>query len=199
MRLEEGAYKVSNNLIKKITDLKATPLLFTPEMINDLPNLLKICSGFIIPGGNNWHIIDEMMINYALINDIPLLGICAGMQAIANRQNFCGSDESDKTIPIKEENHYSLKKYCHHVNINNGLLKNIIQKDRIKVNSRHHFKVIKEDFFQVDAWSDDKIIEAIHIPNKKFILGIQWHPEDLDDENTKKIFETFITATKNKI
>ena len=64
------------------------------------------------------------------------------------------------------------------------------------VNSRHNDTVNLNDNFTVDAYSSDNIIEAVHIPNKTFILGLQWHPEDLSDEYSEKIFKYFIEKCK---
>ena len=118
------------------------------------------------------------------------------MQAIANIKNFCGTKDSDKTILIGNDKHYSLDKYSHYINITNNFLSDILGSNCIMVNSRHKFTVVKEDYFIVDAYSDDGVIEAIHLPNKKFILGVQWHPENLDDEFSQKLFSTFIAHAK---
>ncbi len=42
--------------------------------------------------------------------------------------------------------------------------------------------------------SEDKIIEAVEMPGKKFVWAVQWHPEFLyrRDERNKKIFEEFV-------
>ena len=34
--------------------------------------------------------------------------------------------------------------------------------------------------------------------DKKFVIGVQWHPEDMDDETSKKLFEYYINCCKNK-
>ncbi len=193
-RLDGKTIKVNRSIIDKIKDYDVQILLILPQYSANIDNFLNICSGFIIPGGVSWHATDEVIIKHAIKNDVPLLGICAGMQAIANINNFVGSEESDKTIPIEEDNHHNLSEYVHDVDIINPFLENIIGQKKIKVNSRHHFKVLKEDYFIVDALSPDGIIEAIHIPKKKFIVGIQWHPEDLKDAYSYKIFESFITS-----
>lgn len=50
------------------------------------------------------------------------------------------------------------------------------------------------------AKSSDDIIEAIYYPKKKFIVGVQFHPEIMFffDENAKKIMKSFIKAAINK-
>lgn len=192
--------KVPKNIIKYIKKYKATPIII-PDAINkkDLELLLPIFSGFIIPGGVTFSKLDESIIDYAINKDIPLLGICAGMQAIANYNNFKTSN-SDQTIKIESDiNHFEEDKdYAHYININDGLLYSIINRRRIKVNSRHNYKVKNADFFYIDAACDDGVIEAIHIPNKTCILGLEWHPEDLVDQNSKKIFAFFISKCINK-
>ena len=43
------------------------------------------------------------------------------------------------------------------------------------------------------AYSEDNILEAIEDKNKKFFLGIQWHPESLlEDIYSKRLFDYFI-------
>ena len=196
-RLVDGSYKVGENLIKKIKENNAFPIIILPGFAEALEIILALCNGFIILGGNIWHETDELIIKYAIKHDIPLLGICAGMQAIANIKNFCGTKDSDKTILIGNDKHYSLDKYSHCINITSNFLSDILESNRIMVNSRHKFTVIKEDYFMVDAYSDDGVIEAIHFPYKRFILGVQWHPENLDDEFSQKLFSTFIEQCKN--
>ena len=57
----------------------------------------------------------------------------------------------------------------------------------------HHDTIINENFFKVEARSDDGIIEAISLIGYKFIFGVQWHPEDMDDINQDKLFKYFIS------
>ena len=189
-RLVDGIYKVNESLIEKIKNNGALSLVIVPGFDNTY--LFSLCNGFIIPGGVTWCETDEEIIKYAIENDLPLLGICAGMQALANIHNFDKDILSDQTIPIGNNLHDSKDLYVHDVNVVDKFLLDILGTKKIKVNSRHKYKVKNEDYFIIDAYSDDGLIEAIHLPNKKFIMGVQWHPEDLDDEFSKSIFENFI-------
>ena len=102
----KAIYKINKNIIDKVVNNGGIPILIPPignieeEVYSKLLKILNICSGFIIPGGNTWNLNDEIIIKYALNKDIPLLGICAGMQAIANLNNFCGTIDSDQTVII---------------------------------------------------------------------------------------------------
>ena len=54
------------------------------------------------------------------------------------------------------------------------------------------------NLFEIDALSEDNVIEAIEIKNKKFVLGVQWHPEKDFKNNidSKKIFLSFINSAR---
>lgn len=49
---------------------------------------------------------------------------------------------------------------------------------------------------KVSAVSEDGLIEGIYMPDRKFVMAVQWHPEFfyLKDENSVKIFEAFVKA-----
>ena len=194
--IDQKIEKVPHSLINKITNCGAIPIIIPFTDKEKLIEIVNLCDGFVIPGGNTWHVLDEIIINYAIKNDKPLLGICAGMQALGNIHNFCGTNDSDQSVLINSKiNHYDSKhEYVHDVNITGSLMKKILHKDRIQVNSRHHYKIEKYPYYNVEALSSDGIIEAISLPNKKFILGVQWHPEDLNDENSERLFEYFINS-----
>ena len=48
--------------------------------------------------------------------------------------------------------------------------------------------------------SNDGIIEAIEDKNKRFFIGVQWHPESMIEYDSiqNKIFKKFINACQNK-
>ena len=56
--------------------------------------------------------------------------------------------------------------------------------------------VVPNNLYDVVALSDDNLVEAIEFKDKKFAIGVQWHPEDLDDEQTNKLFDEFIKKCK---
>ena len=177
--------KVPHSLVKKLEEHKALPIII--PNISDISYYLDICDGFIVPGGITWNEADIKIIKYVFKANKPLLGICAGMQALANIDTFI-----DNTIKVDNHN-VPNEEYVHEISINDGILKNILNKDKIKVNSRHNYKVEPKDYFKIDAVSYDEVIEAISFPEFKFIVGLEWHPEDMDDENQNKIFKYFIS------
>ena len=180
--------KVNKSIVDYIIKSGGIPLLILSDMD------FSIFDGFIFPGGYSWEKLDEKVLKYAYDNDVPALGICAGMQLIASMDKF--GNVLDNCIAIGNNHHQSKDEYVHEITINKGILLDILGSNKIMVNSRHNDTVNLNDNFLVDAKSRDNIIEAVHIPNKTFILGLQWHPEDLHDEYSEKIFKYFIEKCK---
>ncbi len=158
--------------------------------------LLDMCDAFVIPGGTWAYYFDEYVINYAIRNDKPLLAICLGFQVMcsmfANERN-----KFDMSIRKDLEKHLGPPtEYQHEVNIkNNTKLYNILLEDKILVN-RFHQDIINFDMhtLEINAVSDDGIIEGVEHPDKNFIIGVQWHPEYIYDDSSKKILDSFIDS-----
>ena len=168
----------------------------------DLKKIVDMCDGLLIPGGYKWYEFDEFIYNYALEKNIPILGICVGMQMMCridqNRNSVC----EDTTIKnnTKINHNQRDKKYVHSVSIvDNTKLSKIINKNKIEVNSKHNYHVDRIVNLKISAYSFDDLIEAVEYENKKFVIGVQWHPETmLDyDEDANKIFDEFINKCKN--
>lgn len=159
-----------------------------------LDYILDKCDGFIVPGGTNAYHFDEYVINYAIENDKPLLAICLGFQTLCNmfakdRNKF------DMTTKAEGESHYGKKdEYKHEIIIEDYTrLRSIIGEERIRVDSVHHdICDFEMNTLKVVAKAPDGVLEAVEYPNKRFIMGVQWHPEYLVDENSKKILDSFI-------
>ncbi len=71
----------------------------------------------------------------------------------------------------------------------------------MNVNSRHSYTILANDSFHVSSYSSDGMIESIEIPNKTFIIGVQWHPESLihQDFFLKSYFILLFKFVKNLI
>lgn len=172
----------------------------TEEEKKDVYKILKMCDGILMSGGSRWYEFDEIVCKYALDNNIPILGICLGMQLLGNVDNFDGVGDSDRTVRNNTLIDHCQEDvpYVHECIIYNGLLHDILEVDKLKVNSRHNYHITEKDYFNIDACSEDGLIEAIHIPNHKFALGVQWHPENMleYDSNMHKIFDMFVDISK---
>ena len=66
--------------------------------------------------------------------------------------------------------------------------------DRIQVNSRHHQAAgaVGRDLVVTARDPADGVIEGFALPGRKFVVAVQWHPEDLiDDPVQLRLFEAF--------
>lgn len=155
-------------------------------------DILNICDGIIFQGGSNIYEYHFDILKYAIERKIPVLGICMGHQIIGIYSN----NQKEEDL-VKVNNHYTLTN-THKININkNSILYNLFGK-QINVNSRHLYKLEKVTKpFIISAYSDDNTIEAIEFIDKdQFILGVQWHPEDMTDMNC--LYDTFINEIKRR-
>lgn len=169
--------------------------LLTEQEKEDLYSIVDLCDGLIFQGGLEWYEFDTVIYTYALEKDVPMLGICAGMQMMACVDKY--NTFKDLTIPDETFiNHQEkTKRYVHEIRVEeNTLLHDIVKSENLHVNSRHscHIDGIKN--FIISAYAPDGIIEVIEYPYKKFVLGVQWHPESMlkYDKQANKIFEYFL-------
>lgn len=156
------------------------------DSFDDVVEQLTLCDGIILPGGDDIYPLELDVCKYLYEKDIPLLGICLGMQTMAYAMGGTMG-----TLPTLT--HKSKDEYVHKVKIvpNTNLAK-LIRKNEIMVNSRHKDYISSCDNLKISAYSEDGIIEAIEDTNKKFFIGLQWHPENLNDENSNRLFSYFI-------
>ena len=150
-------------------------------------NILSICDGIIFQGGSDIHPYHFQILDYAIKNNIPVLGICMGHQIIG----LYSQNTTDEQELIKIENHNDKQKK-HKINIlpNTNLYK--IFGPELLVNTRHKEAVKKINKpFKISALSEDNVIEGIeYIDDNHFVLGVQFHPEDL--ENTENLYNYFL-------
>lgn len=139
----------------------------------------------------------------ALEVNLPVLGICGGMQVLnvvaggsLFQDIYSESSDNDKILSHKQRAPRWFPYHNIEIKPESKLYK-IIGLESIKVNSRHHQAVKKlGNNFIASAHSSDRIIEAIENNQYPFVLGVQWHPEEMfaTDHHAKMIFQAFIKA-----
>ena len=187
----------------QVCDFQHTYLADMPELTKeekkDLDDVLSFCSGIIKPGTFKAYEFDKYIHSYTLTNDMPYFGICGGMQIMTYPEGKLTNTNPNKDVG-NIDLHSGHDGYAHSIKINHeSKLYDILKKDEILVNSKHKKCLPDESLegFLVSATADDKTVEAIEIPGKSFQIGVQWHPELLDDTNTDKLFNSFIDESNN--
>jgi putative glutamine amidotransferase len=137
--------------------------------------------------GPTFAVLDDVQLalaRAALAADLPLLGVCRGMQVLnvatggtlhQHLPDLLGGSEEHRRIPgsLGREN-------AHHVDLEPGsLAADAIGTDREVTHSHHHQAVdaVGEGLVVTGRSVDDDLIEAIEAPAASFCLGVQWHPE----------------------
>jgi len=186
-RKENDKYYVKEEIINMILKYESIPIIIT----SNNEEIIKLCDGIIFPGGEEICKNDIELIKYLYEKDIPCLGICLGMQEMGYAFNG-GLNKISNYNHLKPNT-----KYVHEVKISKkSKLYQILNEEIINVNSRHKDYLIYTDLF-VTGVSD--VIESIEDTNKRFFVGVQWHPESMlhYDLNSNLLMEEFIKACLN--
>jgi putative glutamine amidotransferase len=136
----------------------------------------------------------------ALAKNMPVLGICGGQQllnvALGGTLIQHIPDEIKNALAHEQPNPRT--EAGHTVAIApNTLLRRVTQMAEMPVNSAHH-QAVKDAApgFVVDAVAPDGVIEGIEDPKRRFVLGVQWHPEYRLSDGDRRIFAAFIAAAR---
>ena len=142
---------------------------------------------------------EAVVIDMALERNLPILGICRGIQML--NVHLGGTLYQDIPSQIPSETEHSMKKpdhrTCHSCIPVPGTPLHRISGDTFGVNSHHH-QAVKDPApgLVTMGRSEDGIIEALYDPTRTFLWAVQWHPEKIWDmeSNSAKLFEEFIKA-----
>lgn len=114
--------------------------------------------------------IEKELIESALQNKIPVIGVCRGMQMLAHYHGCSLEKKPDHVVPAHEIQIQTATRF--------GAL---LGKTKLDVNSFHNYCVtgLKGDLREVARHTKDGTFEAFENPQKK-IYGMMWHPERVD-------------------
>ena len=210
----------NNNYSKCIAKANGIPIYL--PIIGDkdvLEDQLSLCNGILLPGGADINpllyntspethlgkcndFIDWYQISItkkALSLNIPILGICRGIQVLNVAAGGTLYQDISHTVPnaILHNQNSHLSNICHPISIKeNSKIHNILG-DKYIVNSAHH-QAIKDlgNNLIASSTAPDGIIESIEMEGKNFVVGVQWHPEmlSLKDSVMLQLFEDFISS-----
>lgn len=210
----DGATCLCDKYYKQIEAAGGTPLVIPPVADKDvIISTLERIDGLLLSGGSDFNplwageeplpqlhginaerdLAELLIIRLAFNRQMPMLGICRGMQALAMALDgkvmqdieSC-MKQNGKTLPVIK--HSQQAEYrgepTHSVRIEkNSMLYSLFNREKIYVNSFHHQAVgVCGRHFNVSATAPDGTTEAMESSEYKPVMGVQWHPEWMGDE-----------------
>jgi microsomal dipeptidase-like Zn-dependent dipeptidase/anthranilate/para-aminobenzoate synthase component II len=211
----ELACKLNEGYYKSIWRAGGVPVIIPPIADTDvLINTLEHIDGLLLTGGADFNPLyageepsprlgginaerdlPELLIAQLAYNrQIPMLGICRGIQTLAMALGGKVQQDINDVAQIRHSQDADRSEPTHSVTIEpDSTLFNIYNKEKLFVNSFHHQAVCDPgERFRVTARSADGIIEAIESREYKSIIGVQWHPECMSAEDGAPIFTWFV-------
>ena len=214
--------KLAEGYYKSVLKAGGVPVIIPPLADTDaIINTLESIDGLILSGGGDYdpryadeepdpklgdineeRDLPELFITRLAYNrQIPMLGICRGIQTLAMALGGRVKQDITDIATINHSQKEERSMATHNViiekdSIISQLYTLTVEHSTLPVNSFHHQAVCDcGDKFRVVAKSEDGIIEAMESREFKSIIGVQWHPECLDDG--LPLFEWLVREAKS--
>lgn len=222
---ERDSYWMLPGYLEGLEQAGAIPIVLPlPEDLDDLPQLVSLCDGLLFTGGQDVSPalygetpkptcgeicpardrMEQVLLHLALERDLPVLGICRGIQFLNAVLGGTLYQDLPTEHPSQTQHHMTppYDRAMHTVTIQPGTpLVELLGTEHIGVNSYHHqaVKTLAPCLTEM-AWSEDGLIEAVCLPEKRFVWAVQWHPEFSFrvNEDSRKIFGAFVAAAREK-
>jgi putative glutamine amidotransferase len=150
------------------------------------------------------------LLRWAVADGKPVLGVCRGHQVINVALGGALYQDVTAQVPraIKHDyfpvpgSPYTRDQLSHDVLVTRpSRLGAILAADRVRVNSMHHqgVKTLAPGLV-ASAFAPDGLVEGIEGTNGQFLLGVQWHPEELAEKDPamRGLFTAFLEAAAGK-
>ena len=211
---DDKKFSVSHAYCDMVEAAGGVPLILPYAKGSDIACGLSLADGLILSGGGDIHsrYLDEplhpkasgifeardtyeiALCQMALARDMPIFGICRGMQIlnVALGGGIFQHIEGHSFPEQRGEGVHAVTVAPH------SHLYRVVYKTEIHVNSVHHQAVSRLGDGLVVSAAAGGVVEAIELPGKNFVLGVQWHPEALIRIFSEQfaIAEAFIAACR---
>lgn len=199
-----GHYILRWDYVTGIESAGGIPVILAPTRFTPLPRILERLDGIVLSGGLDISPAlyggpphptihgsslerDEFeaeLVRRALDRDMSILAICRGMQLINVVQGggIVQDIPSDVGDTVSHNDPERLRNaIAHPVTIDPGShLHRLVGREAINVNSFHHQAIgtLGRDISVVSR-ALDQVVEGMEMPDRRFVVGVQWHPESL--------------------
>jgi putative glutamine amidotransferase len=216
-----GRYTVRDDYVRAVEDAGGLPLAALTGPPEAASALLDRVDGLLLTGGGDVDpacygqprhrttslvyperdAFEIALLRGAIERDRPLLAICRGVQVLNVALGGTLVQDIPSEVPGSVDHHPGGRRWAeaHRVQVVPGtLLHRILGEGPVAVNSIHHQAV--RDLgrgTRVCARSEgDSLVEGLEVPDRRFVLGVQWHPESFWDHGGRfrPLFESLVQA-----
>jgi putative glutamine amidotransferase len=212
--------------VKSVAEAGGVPVVIPPSVgLRAAEALLDSVDGLLLSGGPDldpgyygeepvpelgttipeWDALEMALLRLALKRQMPLFGICRGMQVLNVVLGGTLYQDLPSQLGADVINHWQAApkcQYTHEVEVlDDSYLAEITDRQTVEVNSYHHqgIKGMAEDL-TVAARSAEGVIEAIESRDfsEHWLVGVQWHPEGMRDIGSghRNLFEAHVCAAE---
>ena len=212
---DEQTCKLKDGYYKSVWRAGGVPVIIPPLADTDaIINTLEHIDGLLLTGGGDYNPLyageepspklggvnaerdlPELLITQLAYNrQIPMLGICRGIQTLAMALGGKVMQDISDVAQIRHSQDADRSEPTHTVTVEpDSTLYNIYKERKLLVKYFHHQAVSDPgERFRVTGRSSDGIIESMESCEFKSILGVQWHPECLPAEDGFPIFSWLV-------
>jgi putative glutamine amidotransferase len=218
-----GIHELRQEYVASVEEGGGLPFILAPGKPDDAPAFLDRLDALLLSGGSDidpelygrprhpklGRVIRERddfelaLCREALRRDLPILAICRGQQVlnVATGGTLVQDLPSELGSMVDHDPKRQRSQVAHEIRVAQGTqLREILGREVVPVNSFHHQAVDGlGEGLRVSARSEpDHVIEGIEMPGRRFVLGVQWHPESFwgRRESFRSLFEALAAAAK---
>jgi putative glutamine amidotransferase len=211
---EQPAVLIPAAYVDKVSAAGGLPVVLPPSTAQ-APEVVDLLDGLILAGGadldpsrygqpahpetTGWREDRDAgelaLLGRAIEHDLPVLGICRGLQIMTVHAG--GHLEQHLPDVVGHEAHRPEPGIfgVHAVRLTAGSTAGRVLGPEATVKSYHHQGVADAGSLVVTGWADDDTVEAVEIPDRRFAVGVLWHPEAGDDP---RLFEALVAAAVDR-
>ena len=224
---DQDIFSLRDDYVRAVETAGGLPLVLAPGKIEDAPALageyLDRVDALVLSGGADidpalygeerhptvTRVFPERdafelaLCREALRRDLPMLAICRGHQLlnVATGGTLFQDIASQVEAAVVHDPDTERWERCHDVDLLPGTrLRDILGQERVAVNSFHHQAVKKmgRGLVLSARGCDDGVIEGMEMPDRKFMIGVQWHPESFWDkpQGFQPLFQALVNAAR---
>lgn len=220
-------FSLRDDYVRAVESAGGLPLVLAPGKVEDAPGLaaeyLERVDALVLSGGADidpalygearhptvTRVFPERdafelaLCREALRRDMPTLAICRGHQLlnVATGGTLFQDIASQVEAATVHDPDQERWERCHDVAVLPGTrLRDILGRERVAVNSFHHqaVKELGRGLVLSARGCDDGVIEGMEMPDRRFVIGVQWHPESFWDQpqGFQPLFQALVNAAR---